>query len=137
MATKAETTQATEGLRLALEEALASGLTHGDITTLVATAINNSGDVGCQAPLPNLPTNGKPKVYRELPEGLIDLPSAAQKYGINRYTLHAWVRKGHIRSFGRLRGRAHGGGFIILDESEVLAYRDCPRHPGRRKAKIE
>ena len=133
MATKAETTQATEGLRLALEEALASGLTHGDITTLVASAIKNSEDVGCQAPLPNLPTNGKPTVYRELPEGLIDLPSAAKKFGVNAKTLYHWVRTGKVRSFGRLRARSRGGGYVVVEEAEVLAYMDAPRLKAGRK----
>ena len=133
MPTKSKSNQATEDLQAALEAALASGLTQGDIVSMVAGAMKHAEEVGCQSALPNFPTNGKPKVYRELPEGLIDLPSAAKKYGINRSTLYNWVKTGKIRNFGRLRGSAQGGGFVVIEESEILSYKDGPRLTAGRK----
>ena len=112
---------------MALEAALASGLTQGDIVSMVAGAIKHAEEVGCQSALPNFPTNGKPKVYRELPEGLITLPDAARKFEINRHTLRDWVNNRKIATYGRLRGRAHGGGFVLLNEAEVISYKDGPR----------
>ena len=136
MVEKTRTTQATEDLQAALEAALASGLTQGDIVGMVAGAMKRSEEVGCQSALPDFPTNGKPKVYRELPPGLITLPDAARKYEINYNSLHRWVKEGKIRSFGRLRGPAPGRGLVILMECEVLEYRDAPRlKSGRPKKK--
>ena len=71
-------------------------------------------------------------VYDELPEGLIDLPAAAERYGVNRQTIHTWIRTGRLQSKGRLRASARGGGFHLLLESDV---RDCaasPRSKGGR-----
>ena len=79
MVARTKTTQATEDLQAALEAALASGLTQGDIVGMVAGAIKEAEEAGCQAALPNFPSNGKPKVYTELPPGLITLPDAARE----------------------------------------------------------
>ena len=76
------------------------------------------------------------RVFTELPEGLIDLPSAARKYGISRSTLHNWIRGGHVKIQGRLKGSAQGGGFYVLEESELLAYMEAPRNKGGRPAKV-
>ena len=74
-------------------------------------------------------------VYTELPPGLIDLPSAAQKYGLNQWTLRNWVRKGHLKMYGRLKGSAKGGGFILVRESELRLYKDMPKSKGGRPRK--
>lgn len=121
---------------MALEAALASGLTHGEIISMVAGTIKHAEEVGCQSSLPSFPSSGEQKVYRELPPGLITLPDASRKYEINYNSLHRWVKEGKIRSFGRLRGPAPGRGLVILMECEVLEYRDAPRlKSGRPKKK--
>ena len=127
MVENTKTTQATEDLQEALEAALASGLTQGDIVSMVAGAMKHAEEAGCQAALPNFPQYGQKKAFRELPPGLITLPEAARKFRINRYTLRSWVNDGKIATYGRLRGRAPGGGFLLLNESEVIAYKDGPR----------
>ena len=74
-------------------------------------------------------------IYTELPTGLIDLPSAARKYDLNRRTIRDWVIKSHLKVYGRLKGSAKGGGFLLLKESELLAYMTAPRNKGGRPRK--
>ena len=72
------------------------------------------------------------RIYDELPDGTIDLPTAAQRYGSGTDTLRAWIRAGRICSLGRLRAPARGGGYHIVDESE-LAELDSTTPRRRRK----
>ena len=80
-----------------------------------------------------LQTSGTPNgydentVFTELPEGLIDLPSATAKYSLNRATLRSWLTRGRIRIFGRLKGSASGGGYLVVDESELVAHLSSTR----------
>ncbi len=120
MVEKTKTTQATEDLQAALEAALASGLTQGGIVSMVDGAIKEAEKAGCQSALPNFPTNGKPKVYRELPPGLITLPEAARKFDIPSSRIRSWVDSGKIQTFGRLLGMAPGGGFLVVMEAEAI-----------------
>ena len=59
------------------------------------------------------------RVYDEVPAGLIDLPSAARKYGITRNSLHKRLRTGSLRAHGRLNGGVRGVGITLLSESEL------------------
>ena len=72
-------------------------------------------------------------VYDELPPGLIDLPSAARKYGIPRRTIQTWIRTNKVRSCGRLKGSARGGGYLLVDEGDLVEYHGCPKSRGRPK----
>ena len=74
-------------------------------------------------------------VYTELPEGLIDLPSAVKKYGLKPRTAHDWVAKGHVKLWGRLRAPSTGGGYLVVDEVEFIAYMNAPRNKGGRPRK--
>jgi predicted DNA-binding transcriptional regulator AlpA len=74
-------------------------------------------------------------VYDELPEGLIDLPSAMRKYSLKRPTLWSWVSKGHLQSYGRLRGSATGGGLILVNEEDLVRYMHAPKPKGGRPRK--
>ena len=71
-------------------------------------------------------------IYDELPEGLIDLPTAAERYKRPRDTFRTWIRRGHIRAVGRLRAASPGGGYLVVRESELVAYFKAPRNPGGR-----
>ena len=106
-------------LALALDRALARGLTEVEIMELVTDRAGNLSE-----------NEAADRVFVELPPGLIDLPAAAAKYGLNRYTLHDWVSNQRLRNCGRLRGSARGGGYILLDEAELRAYIAAPRNRG-------
>ena len=71
-------------------------------------------------------------VFDWLPAGAIDLPSASKKYGISRPLLRQWLVKGHVRFIGRLRGRARGGGVLLMEEDDLVAYMNAPRNKGGR-----
>ena len=58
-------------------------------------------------------------IYTELPEGLIDLPSAMRKYGCRRGRLDSWVQRGRLKVYGRLKGAARGGGYVVVSEAEL------------------
>ena len=69
-----------------------------------------------------------------LPEGLIDLPSASKKYGIPVKTLRSWVHRGKLPRRGRLRARAAGGGYIVTEQAAILYCREHPRKPGPKRS---
>ena len=67
----------------------------------------------------------------ELPEGLITIDDAANKFGLNRETVRTWLQRGYVRERGRLRASARGGGKIVLDVSEFQEFLKIPRKTGR------
>ena len=66
----------------------------------------------------------------ELPEGLIDLPTASKKYGIPVGTLRSWVRRGKLPHLGRVKAKAPGGGYIVTREADIEYCRSHPRKRG-------
>ena len=71
-------------------------------------------------------------IYDVLPDGLIDLPSAAAKHGLSRHTLKSWVKRGNIARRGRLKAKAPGGGYLVVAESELLDWINAPKDKGGR-----
>ena len=63
-------------------------------------------------------------IYTELPDGLIDLPSAAKKHGGTVGQFRNWINRGRIKVRGRLRAAAPGGGFLVVSEPELIAYKE-------------
>ena len=110
-------------------EAQQEGFTSLEIAMALAQLDTREGIEDVQHHLPGFPADDI--VYDEVPEGLIDLPSAARKYSLNRGTLRMWVVVGHLRRAGRLKGPAPGGGFVLLFEDELVARLNAPRRPGR------
>ena len=78
----------------------------------------------------------KEVIYRPdaVPDGLIDLPTAARKYDIPVRTLHAWVVRGKIPRRGRVRAKAAGGGYVLTDDAAIPICRDNPRKRGPKCA---
>ena len=74
-------------------------------------------------------------IYTELPKGLITVPDAGRKYGISRRTIQTWLRKGRLGLRGRLRGPARSGGYMVVDEAELVVYMNAPRDKGGRPRK--
>ena len=76
-------------------------------------------------------------IYDELPPGLIDLPSAAKKYGVNNSTLRTWVNTGRIRLVARKKAPSAGGGYVAVSEAELLSYIERPRNKGGRRLNLQ
>ena len=71
-------------------------------------------------------------IFSEVPEGLIDLPSAASKFGCSLGRLHSWIARGHLQVHGRLRAPARGGGYRLVSEEEVIQHMRMPPNKGGR-----
>ena len=67
----------------------------------------------------------------ELPEGLITIDDAANKFDLNRNTVCSWIWRGLLQPKGRLRASARRGGKIVLDETEFQEFLNTPRKTGR------
>ena len=133
-----------ESLQLAITQALHSGMSAERIqrmtTTLqravgdtnlndIAAALSAMLDADDDDPAPTTP--GELPLYETLPPGLIDLPSASRKYGVNLRTIRSWVRRGHVEQVGLLKAPARGGGYIVVDEAAFIQYMSTPRRLGR------
>ena len=139
----AETAQARSGelsiearLLTIIEEAFEMNVSKDVIVSLVTQRFDSLTDAHLAQEEVSLSPEGEGQVvYEELPDGLIDLPSAARKYDINRVTLWRWADKGAIRKYGRLKASAAGGGYLVLNEEELTSYISAPRDKGGRPKK--
>ena len=71
----------------------------------------------------------------ELPEGLIDIPTAAEKYNCPKSRIQNWVQRGRLATYGRRKAPARGGGYLVLREDELLDYLSQPPNKGGRPSK--
>lgn len=121
-----------EAFRAAIERAREDCLSLDDTASMITAAAdiehsNSNGSVHS--------TEQSDVIYEpgELPEGLIDLPSASKQYGISVVTLRSWVQRGELPRLGRLRARSPGGGCVVTDEASIVYCRDHPQKGGRKK----
>lgn len=71
-------------------------------------------------------------VYTEVPEGLIDLRTAAAQYECTVQRFRAWIRRGNIKPLGRLKAGCPGGGYLVVDKEELrLRLESTPSKGGR------
>ena len=112
-------------LAQALDRALAQGLSQEEIMALIEDRVDTLTEQGDAA-----------RIYTELPDGLIDLPTAVAKYGLHRQTLRNWVLRGQLPVYGRLRASAPGGGFLIVSEAELKDHLHAPKDRGGRPRKV-
>ena len=115
-------------LRKAMADARAAGMDLADVRNMVTdvyTAEHNQSE----------PPPTADVVYDELPDGLIDLPSACRKYGVNRQTANGWMRKGQIPYLGKIKAPARGGGYNVTSLSAFLARKDADPAKGGRPIK--
>ena len=68
------------------------------------------------------PNQSNLPVYDVLPSGLIDLSSAAIKFGCSRRRLYNWVRRGHLPAVARLKASAPGGGYLVVAEEDIATH---------------
>ena len=126
MATTSATTF-TEDLRADIQAALESGVPRDDLLNMVNIAylqmaggtMNSQANSNGYKGLELATDDQELPIYTELPEGLIDLPTAQKKYGCTRSRFHNWVAKGHLKLHGRLRGPAPGGGYLVVCEADL------------------
>ena len=114
-----------------IEIALASGITKTEILGMLETASRPSIWEDVEIPAMEVDHQGLP-IYTELPLGLIDLPSAAKKYGLNVPTIRNWVNTGRVQRVGRLKAPATGSGYLVVSESDLQNYMAMPRNKGGR-----
>ena len=132
----------TEDLQSAIDQALLSGMDAEAIARMVAerikaTRVSDANDIVGVLDAPETPPEDPGAVIYEpgeLPDGLIDLPSAAKKYGIPIATLRMWVKREKLPNCGRVRAKAPGGGYILTIEAEIEWCRDNPRKPWHNKS---
>ena len=127
-----------------IKPAMEAGKDAEAIADMVAERISNVVDLDdvvtmlAEAPSTYTPPNDEGAVIYDdvfyepgqLPDGLIDLPSASKKYGIPISTLQSWLRRGKLQRRGRVRARAAGGGYVVTKEAEIVYCRDNPRKRG-------
>ena len=129
-----------EDLNSAVVRLLAEGADgahiHEMVAERIATVESPADIVNALASAETPPEDEGDVIYEPgaLPEGLIDLPSAAKKYGMKVTTLRQWVQRGKLPRCGRLRGKAAGGGYIVTEEAGILYCRDHPRKPWHNKS---
>ena len=115
----------------AVLQALTVGASDVSVTASVTSAIATFQE----RQLSLLQNEDEEIIYDACPDELIDLPSAAQKYDILKVRLHRWIKTGHLRSMGRLRDSAPGGGRLLVAIKDVEKLKDCPPKRGRPFAK--
>ena len=121
--------------RDATREALQAGASEKDLQAMLKTEVADSQEHHCETCPPD---NYDPDtVYAELPEGLITVPEAARKYNVNRRTIQTWLNQNRLERKGRMKGSARGGGFVLVDEGELVRYMNAPRSRGGRPRKSE
>ena len=120
-----------EAFRAAVEQFQRDGLSLDDMASMITAATNTERSNGSVHP-----TEPSDVIYEpgQLPEGLIDLPTASKKYGIPVDTLRRWVQRGKLPNCGRLRAKAPGGGYILTVEDGIEFCRDNPRKPWHNKS---
>ncbi len=70
----------------------------------------------------------QPKTWRseDLPEGLIGIPDAAQKHGLQPKTLHTWVMRGYLSIHGQVI-RPSQRASNVISERELVKFLENPR----------
>ena len=123
--------QPVDDLRDAIGVALAAGVSENEILSMVAIATADY----YEPELPGFENPGLP-IYDELPDGLIDLPTAAERYGCKPHRIYMWVYRGRLQERGRLRGPGKNGGAIVVCENDLLERINAPPNKGGRPKKM-
>ena len=121
----------------AIAEALTKGVGAHALHDMVSTVAAEQAAEQVELSGLFLDLNDQEPIYTEteVPTGLIDLRAAAQKYSCPISTLQTWVRRGHLKTHGRLKAPARGGGYVLLLEVDVLDRVKAPPNKGGRPRK--
>ena len=134
-----------EDLQGAIDQALRSGMDAEAIARMVAERVkarrvSDANDIVGVLDAPETPPEEAGDVIYKpgnLPEGLIDLPTAAKKYGIKPDTLRHWVYDEHVPMVGKLKGPAPGGGYKVVRLIDLEAHLHSPRKRTGRPKKVQ
>ncbi len=125
-------------LGTAIAEALDEGVTQQELMSVVLTTVATytppmlmslADEDKCED------LQATDTVYNELPPGLLTISEAAREYDLNRWTIRNLIRKGALKTHGRLKGSAKGGGFILLSEADLRVCMSLPKDKGGRPKK--
>ena len=121
-----------EDLEEAVNKAVSVGCSRGDIVERVKTTlIEERSEIKPEGAFV-LNEDGTERIYYKVPEGMIDLSTAAEQYNIPTSRVRRWVVMGRVPSQGRLRGKAPGGGsYLVLESDVVELIMNPPKPPGR------
>lgn len=118
-----------EAFRAAIEQAQEDGLSPAEMASMITAATD------IQPAANGAHLKGSNDVIYEpgnLPEGLIDLNTAAEKYGCSIHRLRQWVTRGRLTRMGKLRAPAPGGGVVLVDETCLIQkLGESPNKGGR------
>ena len=119
-------------LREAVAAAQADGLGREVFVNMATALYDNAAPTpeGSGSPTPD----AAEAIYDELPDELIDLPSACRKYGVNPNTANGWVRRGVIARMGKLRAPGDGG-VNVVEKRAFVELASRPRNVGGRPRK--
>ena len=117
----------------AIIDALESGVSAKEILIMLQAALVQQEAE--QRRLPEVPANSQHLIYSELPDGMIDLPTAAGKYDVPKTNLQSWIYRGRLHSYGCLRRSGPGGGSHIVHEGALRAELAKAALRGRRLSK--
>lgn len=113
-----------------------AGMARADMISMVTDVFDPQEASGSSPLPPTKETEPAPPadvVYDELPDGLIDLPSACREHGVNIQTANGWMRKGQIPRLGKLKAPGKGGANVTSAiEFKRMASRPL-NHGGRPK----
>ena len=120
---------------------LQQGVGVDDIVTRVRLVLEN-WEVRHRKQPPQIPEdgftlsrNGQEKIFYNLPEGMIDIATAAKRYGRPIRTIRGWIQTGALEAQGRLRSQAPGGGTFIVLQEDLLKFVLAPINKGGRRPK--
>ncbi len=121
-----------EWAAICADAACRAGLDYATIEAMTASLKPDALQRRLDDLMPDAPADNV--VYDELPEGLIDLPSACREHGVKTMTAHNWLRRGLLKSMGKLKGRGTGG-VNVVNAMEFAEVVNMPKNKGGRPAK--
>ena len=116
-----------------VSQMLSTGVAKADILSMFHTLVNQQDPVSSDSVAPN--GFDENTVFTELPEGLVDVPTASKKYAVNTAYLRDLLRRGRLQLHGRLKASAPGGGYLVLSEQQLIDYLAMPKSKGGRPKK--
>lgn len=121
--------QASLTLQAAIANFLALGNSPDDIAIMVSRAQQATTPLPGQRCLPGF----EPPIFDQLPPGMIDVPTAAQKYELKPHNIRDWINAGYIDIAGYLK--RPGSKMPLVRETELIHHKKSRRPRGRPRSR--